>query len=207
MTAALSAAVARAVVADGQLDVAVVVANEHLGVAGPRVLERVRQTFLHEPVGREVEAGRELHRVAFDLELDRQARLARLRDEPVEVLEARLRRESRCLLRPAQHADEPAHLGQRLAPGLLDDLQRLALALLLRLEQPAHARRLDGHHADAVADDVVELARDPRTLLGDGCARLLLACALESLGSLLRLVGLPQLVRRGRSRSSRRCRR
>ena len=110
------------------------------------------------------------------------------------MLEARLRREGRRLLGTAEDADQPSHLGERLAACLLDDLERLALALLLRLEQPAHTSRLHGHHADAVADDVVELARDPRTLLGHRCARLLLACPLESLGTLLRLVGFPQLV-------------
>ena len=90
----------------------------------------------------------------------------------VDVLEARLRRERRRLLGPPQDADEPAHLGERRAPGLLDGEQRLALALLVVAQQPAHGRGLDGHDAHRVADDVVQLARDARALLGDGGARL-----------------------------------
>ena len=37
---------------------------------------------------------------------------------------------------------------------------------------------LEHHHADGVGDDVVELARDPRALLGDGDARRRLALPL-----------------------------
>ena len=157
---------------------AVAVVDDDLGVLGLRVLDRVRQPFLDEAVRRQVDACRKLDRVALDAQVDRQSRLARLRDELVHVLEARLRRERRRLLRPPEHADEAAHLGERLAARLLDHLQRLALALLLGLEQAPHAGRLHRHHADTVADDVVELARDPRALLGDGRARLLLALAL-----------------------------
>ena len=132
------------------------------------MLDRVRQALLDEPVGSEVDACRKLHGIAFDPELDRQAGLASLRDEPLDVLEARLRCERRRLLGAAQDADEASHLGQRLASRLFDDHERLPLALLIRPEQAAHAGRLDGHDADAVADDVVQLARDPRALVGDG---------------------------------------
>ena len=98
--------------------------------------------------------------------------------------------ERRRLLGAAQHADHPPHLGERLATGLLDDLQRLAFLVLVRLEQPAHGRGLHRHHADAVADDVVQLAGDPRALLGDGEACLLLALQLGLLGKPARHVGL-----------------
>ena len=64
--------------------------------------------------------------------------------------------------------------------------------LLVGLEQPAHRRGLHRHHADAVADDVVQLAGDPGALLGDGEARLLLALELGLLGEPLRHVGLPK---------------
>ena len=53
---------------------------------------------------------------------------------------------------------------------------------------------LHGHHADAVADDVVQLARDPRPFLLDGEPRLLLALELRLLGEPLRLVGLARAV-------------
>ena len=77
-----------------------------------------------------------------------------------------LRRERRgCRRSSLQHAEQPAHLGQRLAAGLLDRDERLPLALLLGLEQPPHRPGLHGHHRDVVRDDVVQLARDPRPLL------------------------------------------
>ena len=118
--------------------------------------------------------------------------LARLLDELVDVLEARLRDERRRLLGPAQHADEAAHLGERGAAGLLDGLQRLALALLVLAQQPPHRRGLHRHHAHGVADDVVQLARDAGALLGDGRARLDLSLELESLGALAQLLRLPR---------------
>src|SRR5204863_4419627 len=150
-----AAAAASSVVADGQFDAAVAVAHDDLRILGPRVLDCVRQTFLDEPVRGEVDAGGELHWVALDPELDRQPSLAGLRDEPLDVLEARLRRERRPLLGTAQDSDKAPHLRQRLTARLLDDLERLALPLLFGPEQAAHSGSLDGHDADAVSDDVV----------------------------------------------------
>ena len=92
--------------------------------------------------------------------------------------------QSRCVLGASQDADEPAHLRERGASGLLDRDQRLALALLVLAEQAAHGGGLDGHHAHRVTDDVVQLARDARALLRDGRARLGLALALEPLCAL-----------------------
>src|SRR5437588_1521155 len=184
---AVAVASAAAVVADGDLDVPVAVADEHLGVLGLGVLDRVRQAFLDEAVRGEIEARGELHGLALDAELDGKPGLARARDELVDVVEARLRRERRRLLGPPENADEAAHLRERLAPGLLHDEQGLALPLLLGKEEAPRSGGLHGHDADAVADHVVELARDPRALLGDRHARVLLACAFEPIGSLRRL--------------------
>ena len=106
------------------------------------------------------------------------------------MLQARLRGQRRRLLGPAEYADHPPHLGERLATGLLDDLQRLALLVLIRLEQPPHGRGLHRHHADAVPDDVVQFAGDPRALLGNGEACLLFALHFGLLGKPARHVGL-----------------
>ena len=69
-----------------------------------------------------------------------------------------------------------------LAAGLLDARQRLTLALALRVvaQQAAHAARLQDHHRDAVRDGVVQLAGDPRALLDDRGAGLLLALELDA---------------------------
>jgi hypothetical protein len=115
-------------------------------------------------------------------------------DQPLELLEARLRGERGRLLWAPQHADHPPHLGERLPARLLDDEQGLALLLLVGAEQATNRRRLHGHHADAVPDDVVQLARDPRPLVRDGESCPLLPLALGPLGPLLRLVNLPELA-------------
>jgi hypothetical protein len=192
--AAVAAADSVAVVADGHLDVPVDVADGHVRLRRLRVLDRVRQAFLYEPVRGHVDSRRKLHRLAFDQQLDGQAGLARLGDELVDLLEARLGGERGRLFGPAEDADHSPHLGERLAPGLLDDEQRLELLLLVGPEQAAHGRCLHGHHADAVPDDVVELARDPRPLIGNGEHGLLLALLLRPSCQLLGLVDFPDLA-------------
>ena len=72
-------------------------------------------------------------------------------------------------------------LADRLAAGLLDAGERLALALAGRIgpssrRTPPACRTI----TDAVGDGVVELAGDPRALLDDGGAGLLLALALDA---------------------------
>jgi hypothetical protein len=61
-----------------KLDVVAVVANGHPRVGGSRVLERVRQGLLHDPLGREVDAGRQSSRLALDGELHGQTDVAHL---------------------------------------------------------------------------------------------------------------------------------
>jgi hypothetical protein len=73
----------------------------------------------------------------------------------------------------SQDAYEPSHLGQRLASAALDLLERGRVwALLLRLR--SSTRRLEHNHAEVMGDDVVQLAGDPRALLGAREPRLLL---------------------------------
>ena len=68
-------------------------------------------------------------------------------------------------------AEQPAHLGQRLAAGLLDDEQRLAGALRVLVQQQPRRAALQGHDAHAVRDHVVQVARDPGPLLRHRGAR------------------------------------
>src|SRR5919198_1999807 len=58
VAALVAVAAAGAVVAHGELDVPVAVADEHLRLVRPGVLDGVRQAFLDEPVRGEVDAGR-----------------------------------------------------------------------------------------------------------------------------------------------------
>ena len=127
MAAALRRAVAdplpAAVVGDGR-SVVVAVAHEHLGAAAA-VLERVGQRLLDDAVGGEVDAGGQLAALALDAQLDRQPRRARALDERAEPVQRRLRRELGEVLAGVQHAEQAAHLAQRLAAGALDQRGRL----------------------------------------------------------------------------------
>ena len=60
-------------------------------------------------------------------------------------------------------------------PAVPDPRRGLLGALRVAGQDPAGAARLDDHHADAVRDHVVHLARDPAPLAGDRLLRLALA--------------------------------
>jgi hypothetical protein len=66
----------------------------------------------------------------------------------------------------AHGGQQAAHLAQGRAAGLLDPLERLAVLGEGIGELVPDGADLEHHHADGVGDDVVELARDPRPLLG-----------------------------------------
>ena len=89
----------------------------------------------------------------------------------------------RLLALGAQHAEEAAHLGQGLAGGRLDGGEVGRLRGVLGTEAAAHGLGLDGHHADRVGHDVVQLAGDPGAFLGGRLRGLELAVALELLGA------------------------
>src|ERR671937_64382 len=194
VSALVAVAAARTVVAHRQLDVAVAVANDDLGPLRPGVLERIREPLLDEPVSGEVDAGRKLSRGAFDPQLHREPSLARLLDQPLELLETGLRGERGRLLGPAEDADHAPHLRERLTARSLDHEQSLPLALLVGLQEPPDGGGLDGHHADAVADHVVELACDARPFLEHRQPRLFLSLTLGACRPLLRLVDLAELA-------------
>ena len=148
----------------------VAVAKEDVGARRPRVLERVRQRLLHDPVGGDVDPGRKLHRLAFDGDLDRQPGCGQRRRELVDAGQARLRRERELLVVAPEHPEEPPHLGQRLLTRVLDRIEGRPRLVRGMREHPSAAPGLEHHHADPVCDDVVELPGDPCALLGDGQA-------------------------------------
>jgi hypothetical protein len=76
--------------------------------------------------------------------------------------------------------EQAAHLGERPAAGLLDAPEGLPVLLQRVRELVPDGPDLEDHHADGVSDDVVQLARDPRSLLGHryACGRLALALGL-----------------------------
>ena len=78
-----------------------------------------------------------------------------------------------------QDREESSHLAQRLRCRPLDRVDRASRVVGILRQRVPGAARLEHDHADRVRDDVVQLARDPRALLGASEARTLVAFANE----------------------------
>lgn len=92
-------------------------------------------------------------------------RRAGLANQSLEVGEPWLRCEGSGLPVGAEHPEQASHRRECLTGGRLDRREVLGLRGVLRAEAPSYRRGLDGHHADRVGDDVVQLAGDPGPLL------------------------------------------
>ena len=181
---------ADAVVAHLELELGRLVADGHVGLARAGVLERVRQGFLHDPVGGEIDSRRQRHRRSLHVHPHGQARSADLVGERVETVEAGLRGELEVVAVAAHRAEQAAHLGERAAAGALDAAQCFGILGQLVGQLVADGADLEHHHAHRVRDDVVQLARDPGALLGHGDACRRVALALGRGRALLGRLGL-----------------
>jgi hypothetical protein len=90
-----------------------------------------------------------------------------------------LRGERKLLVALPQHPEKAPHLGERLDPACFDRVEGFPCLFRLRRERAPSAARLNDDDADRVCDDIVELARDPNSLLRDRRASPLLALALR----------------------------
>ena len=156
----------------GHLDLQRVVepAQEHAGVRPARMLHHVRQALLDDAERGQIGPRGQRPRLALGHELDRDARGADRLEQTVEIGEARLWRPlgfGRILL---QDADQPAHLGHAVASRGLDPGDRSLRCLGILVEHSPRRAGLHHHHAHGVGHHVVQLARDPRPLVGDGVA-------------------------------------
>ena len=126
------------------------------------MLECVGESLLDDAVGGKVEAGGQRALGAVHDEVDGKPGIAVVLDQRPDVLERRPRLELPVRRHhvPAQDTEQTPHLRERLPSRLLDPQQRLFRALGALVEQQACGPRLDGHHADRVGDDIVQLARD-----------------------------------------------
>src|SRR5205085_9495219 len=120
---------------------------------------------------------------------DRKPRRLHLTYELLDSAQRRGRLAEAVLVR-SQQTDQSPHLTHRLAAGALDSQQRVALPLLILTKDAAHRACLYAHHADAVPDDIVQLARDAPALVCDRDARMLIALAHELSGTLVERLGL-----------------
>ena len=137
-----------------------------------RVLAHVGERLLHDPVGGEVEAGGQLARLAALTSSATGTPAPRARSTSASSCASPgCGRELVAVLLLAQHAEQPPHVAR--APRRRSRGSRAAARGRARgrVERGLGRVGLDGDHADAVGDDVVELARDPRALLGDGGLR------------------------------------
>src|SRR5581483_10209424 len=90
------------------------------------------------------------------------------RCELLQLGDAGLRCELRVVVALAEHAEQAAHLDERLAARALDLLERPHWRLIaLR----TRATGLEHDDAEIVRDDVVQLSREPGALLGEGVLR------------------------------------
>ena len=133
-----------------------------------RVLADVGERLLQDPVGGQVERGRQRSRIAVGPQLDRDAGRARVLDQRRQLRQPRLRAVLGSLVALAQDAEHAAHLAERLVRRAADRPQRLARPRRVLLERGLGGVGLHGDHADAVGDHVMQLASDPRALLGHG---------------------------------------
>ena len=142
--------------------------------------------------------------LAGDVQLDRQAGLLRALDERADPGHRRLRgaRAVLDLLVAVQDAEQAPHLRERLAAGALDLRGGGHRALGVALEDPPRAARLHDHHADAVGDDVVHLAREPAALVGRRAQRLQLVRLLLAQRGLVQLLGQPRAGAHARAPAS-----
>ena len=101
-----------------------------------------------------------------DVHLD--ACLTNLGHQVAQAAQPGLRRERGLAVALAQQAQQPAQLGHGLPPALLDRLERFRGGLLARRQHPALGCGLHDDDAQAVRDDVVQLAGDPGPLGLDG---------------------------------------
>ena len=99
---------APAVVRDLELERARAEPDGDFGGRRTGVLDDVRERFLHDPICGEVDAGREMHGLALDAQLDRQARGAHLIDERRERIEPGLRPDRELLVVGAEDPEEAA---------------------------------------------------------------------------------------------------
>ena len=120
---------------------------------------------------RSTPAGERDGRADVAVHLDGEAGGAQRRDELVEPVQAGLRGRRRVAVAGRDARQQPPQLAERLAPGRLDRAQRRARLVGALVEDVVGRGGLHDDDRDAVRDDVVQLARDPRLLLADRAAR------------------------------------
>ena len=171
-----------ALVVHGDLERFLAVAHDDARATAARVLERVRERLLDDPVRRDREARVEHPRLALDDQLHLEAGGSELLEQLVHAVEPGRRVRGLLVAQDPQH---PAHVRERQAARRRDRLERRARLVGPLLDDPQGAACLDHDHADVVGDDVVQLAGDPLPLVAHRPFGLLVTVALHLLRALL----------------------
>ena len=148
------------------------------------MLVDVGQRLLDDPERGEIEARRQGPRFALDVERHGRSRRAGALDQRRQLREPGLGSELGARSVLAQDAEQAPHLAERVLGGLSDRGQRFPGERGVAIERGLGAVGLDRDHAQPVGDDVVQLASDPRPLLGDRELGGALALVLEFRGEL-----------------------
>jgi hypothetical protein len=154
------------------------------------VLDGVGERLLDDPVGRQVDPGRQRLLGALDHQLDPEPGPPDLLDQRRHLGQAGLGGEAGGLVAVApQHPEQPAHLDQGLAPGGRDRLEGAGRPGRFGRHRHRAGLGLHHHHADVVGDHVVQLAGDPGALGGHRPAGVLGPVPFQPRGPLLELGG------------------
>ncbi len=171
------------------------VPHGHLGPASVPVFERVRERLLDDPVRRDVDPGRDRARFPGYPYLHLQPGEGEPVDQRAQPGKGRLRRQPgggrglvrfvRAVLGGGEQAQQVPQFGHRVPPGRLHGAHRRRGLLGQGGEHLAGGSGLHHHQAHVVADDVVELRRDPGPFGVDGAAGRALALPLQQPAALL----------------------
>ena len=153
------------------------IAHAHPCSLGPRVTGHVRQRLLHDPVGGEVDIGRQRPRLTVDPHVDVEARGGRPGDQVGQPLEARGGAPGRPLVDLAQDPEHRTDLTERLGGRVVDHRQRGPSLLGSLVEQVQRHPGLHVDQRDVVGQHVVQVTGDPQPLLLGAPQSLLFAAA------------------------------
>ena len=142
--------------------------------------ECVGERLLDDPVGRDVDARRQVARLSLDDEVCVESGIGDLVDQLGQAREARRRGERQIALVFTQHAEQAPHLVERPLRGVLDGVEGLErLVGTIAMDHPTSPAGLDDDQAERMSDHVVELPGDPDPFLGRRTRRCRLLLGLE----------------------------
>ena len=176
------------------------VVQRYLGFGCLCVLEHVGEAFLDDPVGGDVDPARQGELLTGNAQPHGQPGTPELFQQSVKTVEAWLRRELNAAVVLAHGIQQVPHVRQCGTARLLHIPQHV-LVLLVRVWQlVAHGADLQDHDADGVGDGVMQLARDPASLVGRRGARGGLALVFGVDRALFRDFGVPSALAQGVAR-------